>query len=83
MECAVLYEHAHDRTSALIQLCFDDDAVRFALRIGFEFLHFCYEQDVFQEVIKADLLLGRNRGHDDIAAPVFRGQGLRPAYQSY
>ena len=71
MKGTVLYEYAHDRASALIQLGFYDYPVSFAVRIGFQFLDFCYQKDIFQKVIKADLLLCGNRSHDNVAAPFF------------
>ena len=76
MKGAVLYQHAHHRAAALIQLGFYNYAVGFAVRVGFQFLHFSHQEDVFQKVIQADFLLGRNRGHNDIAAPVFSQQAF-------
>ncbi len=54
-----LDKDAHDRASAFIQLGFDDDAVCFAVRIHLGFLHFSDEEDVFQKIIRPDLLLQR------------------------
>ena len=71
VKCTIVYQDIHDRTSALIQLSFDNYAVGFTVRVGFQFFHFRYQQDVFQQVIEPDSLLSGNRNHNDIAAPVF------------
>lgn len=73
---ALLNEDGCDRTAAFIELGFDDDTLSRAVRIGFEILYFCQDEDVFEEFVEADFLMCRNGNHDGIAAPVFTDEAV-------
>lgn len=64
------------QAAALVELGLDDDAARIAVRVGLELLDLCDEQDHLQEVIDADLLLGRDRDHDRVSAVFLRHEAL-------
>ena len=75
-ESPFLDEDGSDRTAAFIQLGFDNNALGRTVRVGLEVLHFSQDEDVFQEVIEADLLVCRNGDHDGVAAPIFTDEAV-------
>ncbi|CDA60994.1 conserved domain protein [Clostridium sp. CAG:169] len=73
-EGTVLHQDGSDRTSALIEFCFDDSTLCQTVRVCFQLFYLSHQQDVFQQVLNAHLGLCRNRNTDDVAAPFLRYQ---------
>ena len=71
---AVAHQHGRHRTASAIELGFEHRAHGGTRRIGFQILHVGHQQNHFEQQIEIRLGPGRNRNHDDVAAPVFGQQ---------
>ena len=74
MQSTALYQYGSNRAAAFIQLCFDDGAVSRQIRVSLQLLHFSNQQNHFQQVADAGLLMCGNRYHDGVAAPILRNE---------
>ena len=73
-ERAVAHQHGGHGTASAIQLGFDDGAHGGTAGVGLEVLHVGHQQNHFEQQVEILLGAGRNRHHDDVAAPVFGEQ---------
>ena len=76
MKGAVLHQNRGHRAAALIQFGFDHGPRHGPVRVGLQLQNIGLEQDHFQKLLQADLLLGRNLGKDRLAAPGLRHQAV-------
>ena len=74
MQSTALYQYGSNRAAAFIQLCLDDGAVSRQIRVSLQLLHFSNQQNHFQQVADAGLLMCGNRYHDGVAAPILRNE---------
>ncbi|MNX73473.1 hypothetical protein D3C86_1048710 [compost metagenome] len=74
LEGAVLDEHRGDGPHALVELRLDDEALGHLLGVGLELEHLGDQQDHLEQVLEADLLLGRDGDHDGLTAPLLGDQ---------
>ena len=76
MQRAFLHQHGRHRTSAAVELGFDDGAARQFFRIGFELQNIGLQLEHFQQMRNAFVGLGRHRREHRVAAPIFGGQAV-------
>ena len=65
-----LYQYGCNRAASLIQLCFDDSTSCLLVGVCLQLLHFCCQNNHFQQVINAFLRVCRYRNANGCAAPV-------------
>ena len=71
---AVAHQHRRHRTASAIELRFEHRAHRGTRRIGLQIQHVRDQQNHFEQQVEIRLGFGRNRDHDDVAAPIFSQQ---------
>ena len=74
---AALHEDGADRTAATLELGFDDDAFRRAMRIGAKIQNFGLQMDRFQQLVEIGALQCRNRHFERVAAHALDDDFLR------
>jgi len=76
LESTLLHKDSGNRTTSLIELCFDDKTSCVTVRIGLQFKDISYQKDHVQEVTDTLAGLCGNRAHRRGAAPFFRDQAV-------
>lgn len=72
----ILNQYRGDRAAPFIEFCLDNNAAGIAIRIGLQLFHFGNQQNIFQQIIDTQLLLGRHGNHDGVTAVFFRNQSM-------
>ena len=74
MESTALYQYGSYRATTFIQLGFNYGTTSRKVRVSFQFLHFSYQQNHFQQIADTHFFMCGNGNHNGIAAPIFRNQ---------
>jgi len=75
-ESAILDEQGSHGAFGAIEVSFDDGSLRQAIGVSDQFLHFCHQEDHFQQIIEIFTPQGANGNHDRLTAPIFGHQSL-------
>ena len=67
-ESTRLNQYSSYRTTALVQLCLDNNTTSLTLWISLQLLHLSNQQYHFQQIADTNILLGRNLYHNGISA---------------
>ena len=70
----MLHQDGGHGALGLVHLGFNDGADGRPVGVGLQVLHVGHQEDHLQELVDADLLLGRNGHHHGVAAPLFHHQ---------
>ena len=72
VERTSLNQQGRDRAAIAVDLGFNHDAARRAIRVGLELVDVGDQQEDFEEIIDTEVLLGRDLDERNVAAPLFR-----------
>ena len=76
LERTAIDEHRCNRTAALVEVRFDNEARSRSVRVRFQLKHVCLQQDGFEQVVDMQVLTSRNIHEHILATPLFGNDAM-------